>query len=771
MMLNWLKNLNKKIMYRRSFFLVLAGSYTLLLLLPVVLSFIVYNSTSRIMSSELMTTYEIQRKLLVSRFEAQVSATENLMSRISANKKIDSFLRRDKNNEPDTVFERGEISQELQYAKTNMDFISDVYIFFKNRDLVITDVSPISKKVAYSIYHDREEFTFDEWKNMMEEDYVRAFVPVKMKPHGLYNDKEIAYMQTLPVAGAGEREATLVIIIETEKFMDAFAGFNSEKINTLFVTSKEGETLFTNGGEALKKELADRFTDKGGTFSEKIDGVPYMLTYTQSSINKDIYYAAMIPESAFWKNVRTTRNIALAAIGGMLVLGGFGVCYFSKKNFSPTQEIVKKINHDFGTSEEDIGNEHRYILNALSEAHRQIVSASNSLRKQNNKLRDYFLKGLLQGRYTDEQYIISNIKNYEIYADNGQYIVFILNVYECEDLFRDYDCSINEQEDTVSFILSNVLNDLFDEEYKCVTALLDENITACIVRAQDGAEETIKDVTRQTYEFVSENFGIYFTAAASGRHTFNELSEAYLEALSVSETEQSDDTIVFYTTGKKQEQDYSFDATTEQILLNFIKSGETQAAADFLSGFLDENKQLIKNKETSLSLKYDILSTMLKSLKGKEYEQFLSAYHPAVSLEKASTVYEVKSTLLGLLENICRYVRSSEKQDRSGSLCGKIIEFINENYGDSNLSVIMIGDHFDMTPHYLSKQFKNETGEYLKSYISTYRIQKSKELLTGSNKNLNEIAHEVGFIDSNAFIRVFKQYEGITPGKYREMHL
>lgn len=770
-MMNWIKNFNKKIMHRRSFFLILAGSYTLLLLLSVILSFFVYHSTSRIVRREILSTNEIQRKLMVSRFEAQVSATETLMSRISANKKIDLFLRKIKNNEPVTVFEQTEITQELKYAKINMDFISDVYMFFKNSDLVITDTSPINRSVAFDIYHSRGDFSFDEWKKMLESNYVRAFVPIKMKPHGVYNDTEIAYMQTLPIAGGEGGEATLVIIIKTEKFMDAFDNVGIGEKNTLFVTNKDGETLFTNGQNPFIKELADKFTGKEGRFNEKIDGVPHMFSYTKSSINKNIYYVSMISEAAFWENMRTIWNIALAAICIMLVLGGFGVCYFSKKNFSPTQEIVKKISHDFGTSGDKIGNEHSYILNALNEVHRQIVSTSNSLRMQNNKLRDYFLKGLLQGRYMDEQYIQSNIKHYEIYVDSGQYIVFLLNVYECEELFRDYDCSINEQEGMVSFILSNVLNDLLYEEYKCVTVLLDENITACIVRALEGAEEKIKDVIRQTYTFVTENFGIYFTAAASKRHTFNELSEAYLEALSVSDTEQSDDIIVFYEDSKRSELDYSFDGKTEQILLNLIKTGEKQAAAEFLSDFLDENKQLIKSKETGLSLKYDILSTMLKVLKGKEYEQFLSAYHPAVSLEKATTVNAVKSTLLGLLDNICQYVQSGEKQDKSGGLCGKIIEFIDENYGDSNLSIVMLGDQFDMTPHYLSKQFKNETGEHLKIYINTYRIQKSKELLTGGNKNLNEIAHEVGFIDSNAFIRVFKQYEGITPGKYREMHV
>lgn len=769
-MINRLKNFGKKLTYRRSFYVVLVGSYTLLLLMSVVLSFIVYNGTSRVVRNEILNMNEIQHKLLASRFDAQVSETENLMSRINANRKISSFLRKVKNNELTEPYEREEISRELGNARVNMEFVSDVYIFFKNADLVISDKAPMRKSIAYDIYHSREEFSFEEWNEMMTNSYVRTFAPIKMVMYDVYSDTEIAYLQTIPVAGSDDGEATLVIIIETERFMDTFGDLNDEKRNTLFVTNKEGETLFTNGSQPFANGLSAQLSGKKGTFNSKVDRVAYIFSYEQSSVNNDIYYVSMISRAAFWKNMRTIRNIAMGAIFGMLIIGGFFVLYFSKKNFSPTQEIVKKINRDFGKADDKIGNEHSYILNALNEAHKQIVTTSNNLRMQNNKLRDYFLKGLLQGRYMDERYIQSSIRHYGIYADSGEYIVFLLNVYECETLFSDYDCSINEQEGMVSFILSNVLNDLLSEEYKCVTALLDENITACIIRAVDGAEEKISEVIKEMYAFVSENFGIYFTASVSKRHSFKELPEAYFEALSASKAEQSEELPAFYEESGVAERDYAFDGKTEQILLNLIKTGEKQKATEFISDFLEANQQALSGKETGLSLKYDILSAMLKALKGKDYEQFLSTYHPAVRLEKATTLGSVKRILLELLDCVCQCVQNGEKQDRSVSLCRKIVGYVEEHYGDSNLSIVMLGDYFEMTPHYLSKQFKNETGENLKTYINMYRIQKSKELIAVSNKNLNEIAQEVGFIDSNAFIRVFKQCEGITPGKYRELH-
>jgi YesN/AraC family two-component response regulator len=45
----------------------------------------------------------------------------------------------------------------------------------------------------------------------------------------------------------------------------------------------------------------------------------------------------------------------------------------------------------------------------------------------------------------------------------------------------------------------------------------------------------------------------------------------------------------------------------------------------------------------------------------------------------------------------------------------------------------------------------------------------AKQLITKKNKNINEVAGCVGFNDVNAFIRTFKKYEGITPGKFKEI--
>ena len=53
-------------------------------------------------------------------------------------------------------------------------------------------------------------------------------------------------------------------------------------------------------------------------------------------------------------------------------------------------------------------------------------------------------------------------------------------------------------------------------------------------------------------------------------------------------------------------------------------------------------------------------------------------------------------------------------------------------------------------------------------YIHKKRIDFSKKLLL-ENMILEKIAPKVGYIDADLYIKKFKKYEGITPGKYRSL--
>lgn len=71
---------------------------------------------------------------------------------------------------------------------------------------------------------------------------------------------------------------------------------------------------------------------------------------------------------------------------------------------------------------------------------------------------------------------------------------------------------------------------------------------------------------------------------------------------------------------------------------------------------------------------------------------------------------------------------------------------------------------------YLSRKFKEQTGESLTDFILREKTEEAKRLLRYSDKPLTAISSYLGFSSPSHFSRVFKACVGSTPREYREKH-
>jgi AraC-like DNA-binding protein len=55
-------------------------------------------------------------------------------------------------------------------------------------------------------------------------------------------------------------------------------------------------------------------------------------------------------------------------------------------------------------------------------------------------------------------------------------------------------------------------------------------------------------------------------------------------------------------------------------------------------------------------------------------------------------------------------------------------------------------------------------------YIAKRRIQATKELLSGTELTVEDIADRTGFCTSSYFCKLFKRYEDMTPTQFRSSH-
>lgn len=97
-----------------------------------------------------------------------------------------------------------------------------------------------------------------------------------------------------------------------------------------------------------------------------------------------------------------------------------------------------------------------------------------------------------------------------------------------------------------------------------------------------------------------------------------------------------------------------------------------------------------------------------------------------------------------------------------------ILEYIKAHYLDDNFSVKYMASCFETSVSNISHFFKKNTGVTISQYVEQIKLEKAKELLENSDKKVAEIAQMLRYNNSTVFIEMFKRYEGVTPGGYRE---
>jgi two-component system response regulator YesN len=102
----------------------------------------------------------------------------------------------------------------------------------------------------------------------------------------------------------------------------------------------------------------------------------------------------------------------------------------------------------------------------------------------------------------------------------------------------------------------------------------------------------------------------------------------------------------------------------------------------------------------------------------------------------------------------------------SRTIVERIKEYIYKHYS-APLSVELLAREFYLSPGYMSCVFKSEVGVNVSKFISRYRLEKARELITYSNKKIVQISKEVGFSNSAYFCKSFKEHFGCTPQQYR----
>lgn len=109
-----------------------------------------------------------------------------------------------------------------------------------------------------------------------------------------------------------------------------------------------------------------------------------------------------------------------------------------------------------------------------------------------------------------------------------------------------------------------------------------------------------------------------------------------------------------------------------------------------------------------------------------------------------------------------------EDMENAAQIVEQVKKLISENLSEGNLQRDELAAMVHISPGYLGRIFKKETGMALSNYIIKKRITVAKQLLTKTNLSITRISERVGITYSSYFTKLFREQVGMTPQEFRQ---
>lgn len=159
------------------------------------------------------------------------------------------------------------------------------------------------------------------------------------------------------------------------------------------------------------------------------------------------------------------------------------------------------------------------------------------------------------------------------------------------------------------------------------------------------------------------------------------------------------------------------------------------------------------------AIRLGVINYLLKPVsKQKLIEAVEQALETEASIERAGYIEKVADQKL----------LDIDSSQTSKAPVREALQYVNNNLS-RQISLKDVASAVHLNPSYFSVLFKEQTRLTFSEYLTRRRLQTSKKLLLTTNLSIEEIAQQAGYQTAKYFIKLFKEYEGITPSKYRKM--
>lgn len=780
----------------RSIILSWLFSYLVILLVPVLISFFVYTRSQNILKSEIHRANDVLLKEVRGTIDNHIQNADRLTTELIWNVRIRGFMYSNLYKAPGSLdpdlYSLHQTAQEIAIYQSLYPSVKTYYVYWKDQDLVLEPGVYRSSKLAFETIHQNEQISYNVWLEILQQNNAERFIKLQSKDAG---GSVLAYIHSFPKDKWSSPPGAAVVLLDTGKLMESIVNAKDFSQGQVMVLNGNKQVLLSTAPASNPLALEDmNVSGETGSYFGKYEGQPSEFMYIKSK-NSELIYVTVVPRAQFWQKTTSLRNITYAGLWISLAGGILLSIVFLLRNYSPVSKLLRMLKgseYKFGAAE---GNEFLHIQQAISDTLSEKGQIQLRMKQQSYMLRSNMLARMLKGKLDSPLALDESLAAFDVHFHSDEFAVLLFYVdYEPFAEQPDGLSGLAGNPKLLQFIVTNIVEDLANEQHRGFVCETDDHL-ACLLNFAPGDRERLSGEARRLAEraqqFLNDKFHIHTLASISGiKGSVEDISAAYREAVDAMEylvVIGGDREVIAYADiqpgpdepAETSSGSYYYPLQTERQLMNHVKAGDAAKAEsmirDIIAACMEQSKLSVNLVKC---LMFDLIGTLIKAageLGDAEEGPAVDGTDWITKVMHSESIKEMEKALLSIVREFCAYAAAKQKQllQSSRSLAlqersAEILAFIAERYDQPNLNISMIGEHFGMTPTYLSKLFKEQTGEGLLDTINRFRMDHAKRLLQDPGNSIKFIASQSGFHDINTFIRTFKKYEGVTPGQYQK---
>ncbi|MDE6925688.1 MAG: AraC family transcriptional regulator [Acetatifactor sp.] len=737
----------------------------IILLIPVVSIIINFLISRRIIDEHVRDSHGVIVSSLQDDIDDKLRSINNLSYLLILD---NNFLKLPESADDHEFFQRAQVCYDVlnnyRYIHNDMG----IMLYYPSRDYIVTgDVSNSSLSIYTSMHYTYRGGmpSYEDWMSVIRDDYTKSrFFMSDYCNYNLAGSPSFVFACTNPFVSRQELNYNILVTTSSR-----FINTSMEDLaqHTFFICDSDGNVLYCFG-DPLEGVMSIPPAALDGHTTLKLSGRNYFTSSMASDVT-DWYYVLCTPSSLYLKDSADMLKITLISTFAALAMGILVVIFTQYRNYRPVKRLVESIPD---TIKEAKNNEFMQLEAYQEEMHRLNRSMQSRLDDMSQNIQKMYFYAKLKGirLHTREQDLISAMS----LDFSGKYFC-IVSIYVGSESFSSDDTLKNRE--LLHFCLDNVVREMLAGRFP-FEHILDEFFHVFFFMIKEKQREewdhSGEEYMHHLNDFFERHFHLQlYTILSPVYNDFENTPDYYANVVSSIEEHCAESIPGVYTASRHsrdlpmERRDRSrYAVAIHQAIFRRDFAKASEAVRDY-------TEHLKTTHATDIIVCYNIYS-MISSILMDAEDYIDQTTRDAIDACLADSFYpenvaQCEDQMNQVLSCLCNTgdAQTPDAADRESLLVRKIKNYIDNFHADTSLNVTAVADAMALSPNYMSKIFKNHTGEGLLTYINQVRIKHAKELLASSNINVDEIAVMAGFSNSRSFRRNFQNMTGITASDYR----